>query len=108
MQTRNTIHEKAEIEAEVVDLISSDEEMEDVSRISTTVVKQEGEGDDSDKDNSNDDAEGTSESLEESSDDEFGIKGLKEIYEEHSVGEAEQQMDTTEETKGAEGYGKNR
>ena len=108
MQMRNTIHEKAETEAEVVDLISSDEEMEDVSGISTTVVKQEGEGDDSDKDNSDDDAQGTSESLEESSDDEFGIKGLKEIYEEHSVGEAEQQMDTTEETKGAEGYGKNR
>ena len=28
---------------------------------------------------------------------------MKEIYEEHSVGEAEQQMDTTEETKGTEG-----
>ena len=64
MQMRKTIHEKAETEAEVVDLISSDEEMEDVSRISTTAVKQEGEGDDSDKDDSNDDAEGTSESSE--------------------------------------------
>ena len=103
MQMRKTIHEKAETEAEVVDLISSDEEMEDVSRISMTAVKQEGEGNDSDEDDSNDDAEGTSESSEESSDDEFGIKGLKEIYEEHSMGEAEQQMDTTEETKGTEG-----
>ena len=92
MQMRKTIHEKAETEAEVVDLISSDEEMEDVSGISTTAVKQEGEGDDSDEDNSDDDAEGTSESSEESS--------------EHSVGEAEQQMDTTEETKGTEGMKK--
>ena len=102
MQTRKTIHEKAETEAEVVDLISSDEEMEDVSRVSTTAVKQEAEGDDSEEDDSDDDAECTSESSEESSDDEFGTKGLKEIYEEYSVGEAEQQMDTTEETKGAE------
>ena len=90
MQTRKTIHEKAETEAEVVDLISSNEEMEDVSGISTTAVKQEAEGDDSDENDSDDDAECTSESSEESSDDEFGIKGLKEIYEEHSVGEAEQ------------------
>ena len=97
---------KTETEAEVVDLISSDKEMEDVSGISITAVKQEGEGNDSDEDNSDDDAEGTSESFEESSDDEFGIKGLKEIYEEHSVGEAEHQMDTTEETKGAEGMEK--
>ena len=104
MSMRKTIHEMAETEAEVVDLISSDEEMEDVSGISTTAVKQEGaEGNDSDEDDSDDDAECTGESSEESSDDEFGIKGLKEIYEEHSVGEAEQQMDTTEETKGAEG-----
>ena len=104
MQTRKTIHEKAETEAEVVDLISSDEEMEDVSGISTTAVKQEeAEGNDSDEDDSDDDAECTGEPSEESSDDEFGIKGLKEIYEENSVGEAEQQMDTTEETKGAEG-----
>ena len=104
MQMRKTIHKKAETEAEVVDLISSDEEMEDVSGISTTAVKQEeAEGNDSDKDDSDDDAESTGESSEESSDDKFGIKGLKEIYEEHSVGEAEQQMDTTEETKGAEG-----
>ena len=87
-----------------MEFISSDEEMEDVSRISTTAVKQEGaEGDDSDKDNRGDDAACTGESSEESSDDEFGIKGLKEIYEEHSMGEAEQRMDTTEETKGAEG-----
>ena len=106
METRKTIHKKAETEAEIVDLISSDEEMEDVSRISTTAVKQEGEGDDSDEDDSDDDAEGTSESSEESSDDEFGIKGLKEIYEEHSVDEAEQQMDTIEETKGTEGMEK--
>ena len=80
--------------------------MEDVSRISTTAVKQEAEGDDSDEDNSDDDAEGTSESPKESSDDEFGIKDLKEIYEEHSVGEAEQQMDISEETKGTEGMEK--
>ena len=106
MQTKKTIHEKAETEAEIVDLISGDEEMEDVSGISTTIVKQEREGDNSDEDDSNDDAEGTSESSEESSDDEFGIKGLKEICEEHCVGEAEQQMDTTEETKGAEGMKK--
>ena len=103
MQMRKTIHEKAETEAEVVDLISSDEEMEDASGISTTAVKQEEtEGDGSDKDNSDDDAESTGKSSEEGSDDEFGIKGLKEIYEEYSVGEAEQQMDTTEETKGTE------
>ena len=106
MQMRKTIHKKAETEAEVVDLILSDKEMEDVSGISTTAVKQEGKGDDSDKDDSDDDAEGTSESSEESSDDEFDIKGLKEIYEEHSVGEAEQQMDMTEETKGTEGMEK--
>ena len=106
MQTRKTIHEKAETEAEVVDLISSDKEMEDVSGISTTAVKQEGEGDDSDEDDSDDNAEGTSESSEESSDDEFGIKSLKEIYEKYSVGEAQQQIDTTEETKGTEGMEK--
>ena len=101
---RKTILEKAETEAEVVDLISSDKEMEDVSRISTTAVKQEEEeGDDSDEDDSDDDAKCTDESSEESSDDKLGIKDLKEIYEEHSVGETEQQMDTTEETKGAEG-----
>ena len=47
MQMRKTIHKKAETEAEVVDLISSDEEMEDVSGISTTAVKQEGKGDES-------------------------------------------------------------
>ena len=41
MQTRKTIHEKAETEAEVVDLIPSNEEMEDVSGVSTTAVKQE-------------------------------------------------------------------
>ena len=74
MQMRKTIHEKAETEAEVVDLISSNEEMEDVSGVSTTVVKQEAEGDDSEEDDSNDDAEGTSESSEESSGDEFGIR----------------------------------
>ena len=66
IQMKKTIHEKAETEAEVVDLCSSDEEMEDVSRISTTAVKQEEEeGNDDDKE--------------------------------------EQQMDTTKETKGAEG-----
>ena len=46
MQMRKTIHEKAESEAEVVDLISSDKEMEDISGVSTTAVKQEAEGDD--------------------------------------------------------------
>ena len=66
MRMRKTIHEKAEIDAEVVDLISSDEEMEDVSGISTTAVKQEAEGNGSDKDDSDDDAEGTRESSEES------------------------------------------
>ena len=106
MHMRKTIHKKAETEAEVVDLISSNEEMEDVSGISTTAVKQEAEGDDSDEDNSDDDAECTSELSEESSDDEFGIKGLKEISGEHSMGEAEQQMDIFEETKGAEGMEK--
>ena len=64
-----------------MDLISSNDEMEDVSWISTTDVKQEeAEGNDSDEDDSDDNAECTGESLKESSDDEFGIKGLKEIY----------------------------
>ena len=97
MQTRKAIHEKGEVETKGVDFVSSDEEMEDVSGISTTVVKQEEKGDgDSDNDNSDNDAECTGESLEESMDDEdeFGIKGLKEIYKEYSVGQ-EQQMDTT-------------
>ena len=93
---------KAEIEAEVVDLCSSDEEMEDVSRVSTTVKQEEEEGDDEDEDDSDDDAEYTGESSEDSSDDEFGIAGLKQIYEEHFGGDEEQQMDTTKETKGAE------
>ena len=85
-------------------MCSSDEEMEDVSGISTTAVKQEEEeGDDDDKDDSDDDAECTGESSEDSTDDEFGIAGLKQIYEEHFVGDEEQQMDTIEETKGAEG-----
>ena len=88
----------------VVDLCSSNEEMEDVSRISTTAVKQEEEeGDDDDEDDSDDDAECTGESSEDSTDDEFGVAGLKQIYEEHFVGNEEQQMDTSEETKGAEG-----
>ena len=105
IQTKKTIHEKAETEAEVVDLCSSDEEREDVSGISTTAVKQEEEegDDDDDEDDSNDDAECTGESSEDSTDDEFGIAGLKQIYEEHFVGDEEQQMDTTEETKGTEG-----
>ena len=104
IQMKKTIHEKAEIEAEMVDLCSSDEEMEDVSRISITAVKQEEEeGNDDDKDDSDDDAECTGESSEDSTDDEFGVAGLKQIYEEHFVGDKEQQMDTTEETKGAEG-----
>ena len=103
IQTKKTIHEKAEIEAEVVDLCSSDEEMEDVSGISTTAVKQEEEeGDDEDEDDSDDDAECTGESSEDSTDDEFGVAGLKQIYEEHFVGDEVQQMDTTEETEGTE------
>ena len=102
IQTKKTIHKKAEVEADVVDLCSSDEEMEDVSGVSTTAVKQE-EGDDDDEDDSDDDAEYTGESSEHSSDDEFGVAGLKEIYEEHFGGNEEQQMDTTEETKGPEG-----
>ena len=101
---KKTFHGKAEIEAEVVDLCSSDEEMEDVSRVSTTPVKQEEEeGHDDDKDDSDDNAEYTGESSENISDDEFGIAGLKQIYEEHFGGNEEQQMDTTKETKGAEG-----
>ena len=100
IQMKKTIHEKTEIEAEVVDLSSTDEEMEDVSGVSTTAVKQEEEGD---EDDSDDDAEYTGESSEDSSDDEFGIAGLKQIYEEHFGGDKEQQVDTTEETKGAEG-----
>ena len=103
IQTKKTIHEKAEVEAEIVDLCSSDEEMEDVSRVSTTAVKQEEEGDDDDEDDSDDDAEYTGESSEDSSDDEFGVAGLKQIYEEHFGGDEEQQMDTTEETEGTEG-----
>ena len=85
IQTKKTIHEKAEIEAEVVDLCSSDEEMEDVSRISTTAVKQEekegdDDDDDDDDDDSDDDDECTGESSEDSTDDEFGVAGLKQIY----------------------------
>ena len=81
IQTKKTIHEKAEVEAEVVDLCSNDEEMEDVSGVSTIAVKQEEEGNDDDKDDSDDDAEYTGESSEESSDDEFGVADLKQIYE---------------------------
>ena len=84
-------------------MCSSDEEMEDVSRVSTTAVKQEEEGDDDDEDDSDDYAECTGESSEDSSDDEFGVTGLKQIYEEHFGGDEEQQMDTTKETKGTEG-----
>ena len=103
IQMKKTIHEKAEVEAEVVDLCSSKEEMEDVSRVSTTAVEQKEEGDDDDEDDSDDDAEYTGESSEDSSDDEFGVAGLKQIYEEHFGGDEKQQMDTTEETKGAGG-----
>ena len=104
IQMKKAIHEKAKIEAGVVDLCSSDEEMEDVSGISTTAVKQEEEeGDDDDKDDSDDDAECTGESSEDSTDDESGVAGLKQIYEEHFVGDEVQQMNTTEETEGAEG-----
>ena len=61
-QIRKTIHKKVEVEAEVVDLTSSDEEMEDVSGISTAAVKLEDTGDeDSDEDDSTDDAECTGE-----------------------------------------------
>ena len=90
--------------AGVVDLCSSDEEMGDVSEISTTAVKlEEEEEDDEDDDDDDDDAKCTGESSEDSSDDEFGIAGLKQIYEEHFEGDKEQRMDTTEETEGAEG-----
>ena len=102
IQTKKAIHEKAEIEAEVVDLCSSNEEMEDVSGISATAVKQEEEegDDDDDEDDSDDDAECTGESSKDNTDDEFGVAGLKQIYEEHFVGDEVQQMDTTEETEG--------
>ena len=104
IQTKKAIHKKAEIEAGVVDLCSSNEEMQDVSGISATALKQEEEeGDDDDKDDRDDDAECTGESYEDSTDDEFGVAGLKQIYEEHFVGNEVQQMDTTEETEGAEG-----
>ena len=104
IQMKKAIHEKAEIEAEVVDLCSRDEEMENVSGISTTVVKQEEEeGNDDDEDDSDDDAECTGKSSEDSTDDRFGVACLKQIYEEHFVGDEVQQMDTTEETEGAEG-----
>ena len=83
IQMKKTIHEKAEVEAEVVDLCSSNEEMEDVSGVSTTAVKQEKEGDDDVEDDSDDNAEYTGESSEDSSDDKFGVAGLKQIYEEH-------------------------
>ena len=103
IQTKKTIHKKAEIEAKVVELCSSDEEMKDVSRVMTTAVKQEEEeGNDDDEGDSDDDAEYTGESSEDSSDDEFGVSGLKQIYEQHFGGDEEQQMDITEETKGAE------
>ena len=101
IRMKKTIHKKAVTEAELVDLCSSDEEMEDVSGISTTAVKQEEEeGNDDDKDDSDNDAECTIESSEDSTDDKFGIAGLKQIYEEHFLGDEEQEMDTTEETKG--------
>ena len=81
-------------------MCSSDEEMEDVSRVSIIAVKQEEEeGDDDDEDDSDDDAEYTGESSENSSDDKFGVAGLKQIYEEHFGGNKEQQMDITEELK---------
>ena len=103
IQMKKTTHKKAEIKADVVDLCSSDEEMEDVSGVSTTVKQEEEEGNNDDKDDSDDNAEYTGDSSEDSSDDEFGIAGLKQIYEEHFGGNEEQQMDTTKETKGAEG-----
>ena len=84
-------------------MCSSNEEMEDVSRVSTTAVKQEEEGNDDDEDDSDDNAEYTGESSEDRSDDEFGVAGLEQIYEEHFGGNKEKQMDTTEETKGTEG-----
>ena len=108
IQTKKAMHQKSELEsAEVVDLCSSDEEMGDVSEISTTAVKQEEEEeddeDDDDDDDSDDDTECTDESSEDGSDDEFGIAGLKQIYEEHFEGDKEQQMDMTEEIEDAEG-----
>ena len=57
---------------------------------------------DSNDDDSDDDAECTGESLEESTNDDDELI-YEEIYKEHFVGQEEQQMDTTEETKDAEG-----
>ena len=86
IQMKKAIHQKSELEsAEVIDLCSSDEEMGDVSEISTTAVKQEEEekedDEDDDDDDSDDDAKCTDESSKDGSDDEFGIAGLKQIYE---------------------------
>ena len=108
IQMQKAIHQKSELEsAEVVDLCSSNEEMGDVSEITTTVVKQEEEEEDDDEDDDDDDSDAdakcTGESSEDRSYDEFGIAGLKKIYEEHFEGDKEQKMDTTEETEGAEG-----
>ena len=62
--------------------------------ISTTAVKQEEEeGNDDDKDDSDDDAECTGESSEDSTDNKFGVAGLKQIYEEHFVGDEVQHLD---------------
>ena len=78
--------------------------MEDVSGISTIAVKQkEEEGSDDDGDDSDDDAEYSGGSSGDSSDDEFGVADMEQIYEKHFGGDEEQQMDTTEETEGAEG-----
>ena len=116
IQMKKRIHEKVEIDsAEVVDLCSSDEgmeESEEVHRASTTAVMQEEEEEKEGDNDDDDDAEYTNESEDSSDDDseeedddvdEFGIKGLKQIYEEHFGGEKEQKIDTTEETEGAEG-----
>ena len=115
IQMKKRICEKVEIDsAEVVDLCSSDEGMEEgeeVCRASTTAVKQE-EEEEKEGDDDDDDAKYIDESEDSSDDDseeedddvdEFGIEGLKQIYEEHFGGEKEQKMDTTKETEGTEG-----
>ena len=117
IQMMKSIREKLEIDSAevVVDLCSSDEgmeESEEVHRASTTVLMQEeeeekeGDNDDSDAkytDESEDSSDDDSEEEDDDDDDEFGIEGLKQIYEEHFGGKKEQKMDTTEETEGTKG-----
>ena len=99
IQMKESIHEKLEIDsAEVVDLCSSDEGMEEsegVHTASTTAVtheeEEEKEGDDDDDAKYTDKSEDSSDDDGEEVDDvdEFGIEGLKQIYEEHFGGKSE-------------------